>query len=61
MPLSRQIQEEEISDYSRDFLKQHNNRLGNVEKLILDLYDKKEYIVHYDILKYYISLGIKVP
>ena len=60
LPLSRQIQEEEISDYSRDFLKQHNNRLGNVEKLILDLYDKKEYIVHYDILKYYISLGIKV-
>ena len=60
MPLSRQIQEEEISDYLRDFLKQHNNRLGNVEKLILDLYDKKEYIVHYDILKYYISLGIKV-
>ena len=60
MPLSRKINENEISDYSRDFLKQHNNQLGNVEKLILDLNNKKEYIVHYDILKYYISLGIKV-
>lgn len=60
MPLSRKINKEEISDYSRDFLKQNNNQIGNVEKLILDLHDKKEYIVHYDILKYYISLGIKV-
>ena len=60
MPLSRKIEEKEISDYSRDFLKDNNIKLGNVEKLILDLYDKKEYIVHYDILKYYISLGIKV-
>ena len=60
MPLSRQIQEEEISYYLRDFLKRHNNRLRNVWKLILDLHNKKEYIVHYDILKYYISLGIKV-
>ena len=60
MPLSRKINEEEISDYSRDFLKQNNNQLGNVNKLILDLHDKKKYIVHYDILKYYISLGIKV-
>ena len=60
MPISRVIDEEEISDYSRDFLKQHNNKLGKVKKLILDLHDKKEYIVHYDILKYYISLGIKV-
>ena len=60
MPLSRKIEEEELSDYSRDFLKDNNIKLGNVEKLILDLYDKKEYIVHYDILKYYISLGIKV-
>ena len=60
IPLSRKINENEISDYSRDFLKQHNNKLGDVEKLILDLHDKKEYIVHYDILKYYISLGIKV-
>ena len=60
MPIKRKIDENEISDYSRDFLKQHNNNLGKDEKLILDLYDKKEYIVHYDILKYYISLGIKV-
>lgn len=60
MPISRVIDEEEISDYSRDFLKQHNNKLGKVKKLILDLHDKKEYIVHYDILQYYISLGIKV-
>ena len=41
MPLSRQIKEEEILDYSRDFLKQHNNRLGNGDKLFLDLYNKK--------------------
>ena len=50
MPFSRQIQEEELSDYSRDFLKQHNDKLGNVDKLILDLHNKKEYIVHYDII-----------
>ena len=60
MPLSRKINEEELSDYSKDFLNKNNDKLGNVNKLILDLHDKKEYIVHYDILKYYISLGIKV-
>ena len=60
MPLSRQIKENEISDYSRNFLKDNNIKLGKEEKLILDLNNKKEYIVHYDILKYYISLGIKV-
>ena len=60
MPLSRQIKEYEISDYSRSFLKDNNIKLGKEEKFILDLNNKKEYIVHYDILKYYISLGIKV-
>ena len=60
MPLSRQIKQYEISDYSRSFLKYNNIKLGKEEKLILDLNNKKEYIVHYDILKYYISLGIKV-
>ena len=60
MPLSRKIEEEEISPYSRKFLKENNLKLGKEKKLILDLNDKKEYIVHYEILKYYIHLGIKV-
>ena len=30
MPLSRKIEEEELSDYSRDFLKDNNIKLGNV-------------------------------
>ena len=60
MPLSRQIKENELSDYSKNILKENNLKLGKEKKLILDLNDKKEYIVHYEILKYYIHLGIKV-
>ena len=41
MPLSRQIKENEISDYSRNFLKDNNIKLGKEEKLILDLNNKK--------------------
>ena len=35
-------------------------KVGNVSKLILDLKDKKKYVIHYKLLEYYIQLGLKV-
>ena len=34
--------------------------MGNVEKLIPNLYNKTNYVVHYENLKLYESLGLKI-
>jgi hypothetical protein len=49
-----------LSDYQLNLLEKQNTKLGKEEKLFLTLYDKKKYVVHHSILKYYIKLGLKV-
>ena len=54
------IKKEMLSNYNKDMLEK--NQLKHVEcgKLVPNLMDKKNYIVHYRNLKLYLSLGLKI-
>ena len=43
-----------------NIVNRHNIKVGGVKKLIPNLNNKVEYIVHYKNLKYYLSLGMKL-
>ena len=55
-------------DYPKDLHDLHNDyplaperlKIGGVEKLIPNLWDKEKYIVHHENLKLYLELGLKV-
>ena len=55
-------------EYPENFHNRHNDyslaperiKIGNVEKLILNLNKKTNYVVHYENLKLYESLGLKI-
>ena len=55
-------------EYSEDLHELHNDyplaperiKIGNVEKLIPNLSNKTNYVVHYENLKLYESLGLKI-
>ena len=38
----------------------HNFPIGNVKKLAPDLFDKEKYVIHYENLKLYLRLGLKL-
>ena len=38
----------------------HNISAGNVEKLVLSFFDKEKYVIHYENLKLYLRLGLKL-
>ena len=50
---------EMLSNYCKDIVDRYDIKVGGVKKLIPNLYDKLKYIVHYENLKYYLSLGMK--
>ena len=55
-------------NYPKDLHDRHNEyplaperiTVNKVEKLIPNLYDKRKYVVHYETLKLYKSLGLKI-
>ena len=49
-----------LSDYCREIKNLHGNSSGTVPKLITSLNDKIEYVLHYQNLKLYLELGLKV-
>ena len=54
-PEKLKINEENLSDYQKNCLKVEGKKsVGNVPKLMLNLKDKKNYVIHYQLLKYYI-------
>lgn len=66
-PEKKHIPNDQLSPYAqRLWLQQHASASGKIigrckqEKLITDLSDKKEYVVHYRNLKLYIELGMKL-
>ena len=62
-PVRRKIQTEELSEYQKSILELMKSKGLNykpTEKLILDLYDKKNYVLHYKNLKTYLELGLKL-
>ena len=59
-PEQRIVNIEELSEQQQNLLKTNNIRLAKTEKLMLTLYDKKDYVIHYRLLKKYVSLGLIV-
>ena len=49
-----------LSDYCREIKNKFNISSGNVNKLITTLNDKKNYVLHEENLKLYLSLGLKL-
>ena len=49
-----------LSKYCGEIADWYGIKVGGVKKLIRNLGDKFKYVVHYENLKYYLSLGIKL-
>ena len=49
-----------LSKYCKDIADWYRIKVGGVKKLIPNLDDKIEYVVHYENLKYYFPLGMKL-
>jgi hypothetical protein len=60
-PVRRAIDKNEISDHQKEILKANGiENKDKSEKVILDLIEKKEYIVDFRLLKLYEKMGVKV-
>jgi hypothetical protein len=62
-PTKMKINNEELSEYQHeliDMLKIAGHKRVKSEKLMLTLYDKEKYILHYRNLKLYLNLGLKL-
>ena len=59
-PEKLKIRKEDLSEYQLSCLSIEDKKIGNVPKLILNLKDKEKYVIHYELLKYYEFLGLKV-
>ncbi|KAK3103084.1 hypothetical protein FSP39_016343 [Pinctada imbricata] len=59
-PESFQIKPEMLSKYQADLLEKLGMKPGSATKLVPNLHDKKNYVVHYRNLQLYLSLGMKV-
>ena len=53
------ITDDMLSDYARK-IKEHSVSSGKVPKLVTTLLDKEKYVLHYQNLKLYLSLGLKI-
>ena len=59
-PEKLKIRKEDLPEYQVNCLSTEYKKIGNVTKLILNLKDKEKYVIHYELLKYYEFLGLKV-
>lgn len=59
-PLAPEQIQGEYSPYIKNIMDEYNIKYDKTEKLIPNLYDKKNYVVHYRNLKLYIQLGMKL-
>ena len=59
-PEKLKVTNDMLSKYCSDIANKHGIRVGEVNKLIPNLGNKKNYVIHYRNLQLYISLGIKV-
>ena len=49
-----------LSDYCKNTADEYEIKVGDVKKLIPDLGNKTNYVVHYKNLQLYLSLGMKL-
>ena len=59
-PEKIKVTDDMLSDYCREIKDKFNLNSGNVSKLIPNLMDKKNYVIHEELLKLYLSLGLKL-
>ena len=59
-PEKIKVSDDMLSDYCRDIKDKYKISSGNVSKLIPTLCDKKNYVLHEENLKLYLSLGLKL-
>ena len=54
------ITDDMLSDYAKKMKEEHSISSGKVPKLVTTLYDKEKYVLHYQNLKLYLKLGLKI-
>jgi hypothetical protein len=54
------IKKDMLSEYCQDVLNEKNLKFTETYKLTPNLFDKKNYVVHYRALKLYLQLGLKI-
>ena len=54
------ITDDMLSDYARKIKEEHSVSSGKVPKLVTTVLDKEKYVLHYQNLKLYLSLGLKI-
>ena len=59
-PEKIKIQEEMLSPYSLEIKNKYDIKVGSIKKLVPNVMSKKNYVVHYRNLQYYLSLGMKL-
>ena len=59
-PEKIEVSSDMLSNYCKDIADRYGIKIGGVKKLIPNLGDKVEYVVHYKNPQYYLSLGIKL-
>ena len=48
-----------LSEYQLKFADLYNIPIGNVKKLVPNLFGKEKYVIHYENLQLYLRLGLK--
>ena len=59
-PEKLKISSDMLSKYCSDIVNKYGIKVGGVNKLVPNLRDKINYVVHYKNLQYYLSLGMKL-
>ena len=59
-PEKIKVSDDMLSDYCREIKNKFTISSGNVSKLIPNLNDKKNYVIHEELLKLYLNLGLKL-
>ena len=59
-PEKKVVKKESMSDYQKNLIKELDLKLPNSNKLLLTLEDKKDYVVHYSNLQFYLKQGMKL-
>ena len=60
LPERINVKEDMLSTYSKNLLKMSNKKLPNVPKLVPNLFNKKNYVIHYIHLQLVLKLGVKL-
>ena len=49
-----------LSEYQLEIVNLYIIAIGSVKKLVLNFFDKEKYVIHYEKLKLYLRLGLKL-